>query len=95
VALLGVRLVERVAKLVPSIGSWSMPSTEVGSGMPAASRIVGPISMQCVNCWRMPPASAMRPGQATTIGFRVPPRWLPVCLPHWNGVLPAQPHAAA
>ena len=33
-------------------------------------------------------------GQATTIGSLVPPRWLPVCLPHWNGVFPAQAQAA-
>ncbi len=34
-------------------------------------------------------------GQATTIGSRVPPRWLAICLPHWNGVLLACAHAAA
>ena len=37
----------------------------------------------------------MRSGQATTIGSRVPPRWLATCLPHWNGVLQACAQAAA
>ena len=40
-------------KLVPSIGSCSMPSTVLGSGMPAASRMVGPTSMQWVNWERI------------------------------------------
>ena len=36
-----------------------------------------------------------RPGQETTIGLRVPPRCEATCLPHWNGVLPAQAQAQA
>ncbi len=67
----------------------------VGSGMPTASRTVGAMSMQCVNCDRTSPPPSIRCGHATTIGSRVPPRWLPVCLPHWNGVLLACAHAAA
>ena len=38
---------------MPSIGSCAMPSTVSGSGMPAASRIVGPTSITCVNCERI------------------------------------------
>ncbi len=37
----------------------------------------------------------MRLGQAMTIGSRVPPRWLAICLPHWKGVLLACAQAAA
>jgi hypothetical protein len=37
-------------KLVPSIGSWAIPSTAVGSGRPTASRTIGATSMQWVNC---------------------------------------------
>ena len=80
---------------MPSIGSCAIPSTIVGSGSPTSSRIVGPTSMQWVNCGRMPPFASIRFGHETTIGFRVPPRWLPICLPHWNGVLLACAHAAA
>ena len=80
---------------MPSIGSCSIPSTTFGSGIPAASRIVGPMSMQCVNCERRSPLALILEGHATTIGLRVPPRWLAICLPHWNGVLPAHAHAAA
>jgi len=82
-------------KLVPSIGSWLIPSTVLGSGMPMASRTVGPMSMQWVNWVRSEPSPLYRAGQATAIGFRSPPRWLDICLPHLNGVLPACPQAAA
>ena len=58
------------------------------------SRIVGATSITWPNCERNPPASVMRAGQRTTIGFRVPPRCEPTCLPHLNGVFPAQAHAA-
>ena len=44
-------------KGVPCIGSCSMPSTRVGSGMPAMSRMVGATSIMWVNCERSPPAS--------------------------------------
>ncbi len=71
-----------------------MPSTSSGDGMPHTSRIVGARSVTWVNCDRSPPASVTRSGQWTTIGFRVPPRWEPTCLPHWNGVFPAHAQAA-
>jgi len=71
-----------------------MPSTDVGWGIPASSRIVGPMSMTWVNWVRRPPGSARWLGQCTTIGLRAPPRWEATCLPHWNGVFPAHAHAA-
>ena len=79
---------------VPCIGSCSIPSTVCGCGMPARSRIVGAMSITWPNCERKPPVSVMRSGQRTTMGLRVPPRWEPTCLPHWNGVFPAHAHAA-
>ncbi len=51
--------------------------------------------MQCVNCVRISPLAGILAGHATTIGSRVPPRWLAICLPHWNGVFIACAHAAA
>lgn len=51
--------------------------------------------MQCVNWARRSPFARIRSGHATTIASRVPPRWLPTCLPHWNGVLLACAQAAA
>jgi hypothetical protein len=59
--------------------------------MPAMSRMVGATSMTCVNCERSPPVAVIRWGQWMTMGFRVPPRCEPTCLPHWNGVLPPTP----
>ena len=53
------------------------------------------MSMQCVNCERRSPPASILAGHATTIGLRVPPRWLAICLPHWNGVFPAHAQAAA
>ncbi len=57
-------------------GSWCRPSAParsrrplVGSGMPAASRMVGPMSMQCVNWVRRSPWALIRSGHATTIGI--------------------------
>src|SRR5581483_4577928 len=72
-----------------------MPSISFGAGMPAASRIVGATSLTWVNWPRSPPLSLIRFGHATTIGSRVPPRWLATCLPHWNGVFPAHAQAQA
>ncbi len=66
-----------------------------GSGIPAASRIVGPTSITCVNCERITWSGSSRDGHEITMGSRVPPRWLAVCFPHWNGVLQAWAHAAA
>ena len=82
-------------KLVPSMASCSMPSTLVGSGKPMASNTVGAMSMQWVNWSRTCASGRIRVGQATTIGSRAPPRWLAICLPHWNGVLLACAHAEA
>ncbi len=48
-----------------------------------------------MNCVRRSPPAAIRFGQEITIGSRVPPRWLAICLPHWNGVLFACAQAAA
>ena len=79
----------------PCSGSWAMPSTVLGAGMPATSRIVGAMSITCVQCGRSAPVSVTRAGQWTTIGSRFPPRCEPTCLPHWNGVLPAHAQAAA
>ena len=59
---------------MPSIGSCSMPSTTFGSGMPAASSMVGARLSQWVNCERTFRSATMRRGHATTIGLRVPPR---------------------
>lgn len=82
-------------KLVPSIGSCSMPSTASGSGIPAASRIVGATSMTCVNCERVSVLGFIRAGHASTIGLRVPPRCAASCLPHRNGEFSACAQAAA
>ena len=49
--------------LTPSIGFCFTPLTSVGSGMPAASRMVGAMSMTWWNCERTPPCvlDAVRP----------------------------------
>ena len=82
--------------MTPCIGCCSMPSTCVGGGMPATSRMVGPMSMHVreLRCAGRR-ESLIRAGQWTTIGLRVPPRCEATCLPHWNGALPAHAHAAA
>ena len=56
------------------MGSCSIPSTDVGAGIPATSRIMGATSITWANWERSPPASVMRSGQCTTRGLRVPPR---------------------
>ena len=48
------------ANVTPCIGSWSIPSTDEGTGMPAMSRMVGATSMTCVNCERSPPVAVIR-----------------------------------
>ena|GEM_PF-6935385 len=55
----------------------------------------GPMSVAWVNWDRRVPTSLIRSGQETTSGLRVPPRWEPTCLPHWNGVFPAHAQAVA
>lgn len=51
--------------------------------------------MQWVNCGLRSPPPAIRLGHEITIGSRVPPRWLAICLPHWKGALLACAQAAA
>ena len=72
--------------LVPSMGDCCTPFTIVGSGSPAASRIVGAMSITCVNCERNPPFSSIPSGQCTIVPLRVPPQCDATCLVHWNGV---------
>ena len=36
--------------------------------------MVGAMSTTWLNCWRITPSCLMWPGQATTIGLRVPPK---------------------
>ena len=63
-----------------------MPFTESGSGIPAASRIVGATSMTWLNCERISPFALMPFGQWTTVPLRVPPQCDATCLVHWYGV---------
>ncbi len=81
--------------LVPSIGDCCTPFTMVGSGRPAASRIVGATSMQCVNCVRSPPRSSIPFGQCTIVPLRVPPQCEATCFVHWKGVSMAQAQPTA
>ena len=67
--------------VTPSIGFCGMPLTTFGSGMPAASRIVGTTSMTWWNCVRISPFALIPFGQWTTSGLRVPPKWL---RPAWS-----------
>ena len=59
------------------------PSTKVGSGMPAASRMVGATSMTWWNWERTSPLAVMPFGQWTIVPLRVPPQWEATCLVHW------------
>jgi hypothetical protein len=52
------------------------------------------MSMTWVNWLRRPPLSLMWSGHEMIIGLRVPPKWLAICLVHWNGVFMACAHAA-
>src|SRR6266850_1261307 len=81
------------AMLTPSIGFCAMPLTIDGAWMPAASRMVGTMSIMWWNWLRMPPASLMRLGQAMAIPCRVPPKCDATCLVHLNGVSKAHDHA--
>ena len=81
--------------LVPSIGDCCTPLTMVGSGNPAASRIVGAMSMTWANCDRTPPFSRMPVGQWTIVPLRVPPQCEATCLVHWNGAQFAHAHPTA
>src|SRR5215471_443761 len=79
--------------LTPSIGLCLIPSTISGARMPAASRIVGTISITWWNCLRMPPGSLMWPGHEIAMPCRVPPKCDATCFVHLNGVSNA--HAQA
>src|SRR6476659_4030671 len=72
--------------LVPSIGDCRTPLTIVGSGRPAASRMVGATSITWLNCDRSPPWSWIPRGQCTIVALRVAPQCEATCLVHWNGV---------
>ena len=72
--------------LTPSMGAWVTPCTVLGSGRPAASRMVGATSMTWVNCSRSSPRAVMRAGQCTMVPLRVPPQCEATCLVHWYGV---------
>ena len=62
--------------LVPSMGDCSTPLTMVGSGSPAASRMVGATSMTWVNWERSPPCSldAVRPVHDGAVAGAAPVR---------------------
>src|SRR4029078_7695014 len=81
--------------LVPSIGDCCTPLTIVGSGRPAASRIVGAMSMTGGNCVRSPPLPGIPFGQCTMVPLRVPPQCEATCLVHWNGAELAHAHPTA
>ena len=81
--------------LVPSIGDCRTPLTMVGSGSPAASRIVGATSMTWVNWERRPPVSVIPRGQWTIVPLRVPPQWEATCLVHCSGVFIAHAQPTA
>ena len=71
--------------LTPSIGFCSIPLTDVGSAMPAASRIVGTRSITWWNWLRSSPRAAIPPGHEIAIPLREPPKWDATCFIHWNG----------
>ncbi len=62
-----------------------MPFTWEGISIPAASNIVGTMSMTWWNWVRSPPASPMPFGQEIASALRVPPKWDATCFVHWNG----------
>jgi hypothetical protein len=68
--------------LTPSSGFCAMPLTTLGAETCAASKIVGTMSMTWWNWVRSSPFALIPLGQWTTIGLRVPPKWLATCLVH-------------
>ena len=68
--------------LTPWIGFWCTPSTEIGSGSPAASRMVGATSMTWWNWERISPLALIPLGQCTMVPLRVPPQCDATCLVH-------------
>ena len=79
--------------LTPSIGFCWMPLTMSGAWMPAASRMVGTMSITWWNWVRIPPTSLIWPGQEIASPCRVPPKCDATCLVHLKGVSNAQDHA--
>ena len=65
------------------MGDCWTPLTNAGSGIPAASRMVGATSMTWQNWLRVPPLSVMPLGQCTIVPLRVPPQCDATCLVHW------------
>ena len=78
------------ARLVPSMGDCAMPSTVSGARMPAASRMVGTMSITWWNWSRVPPRSLIRAGQEMAMPWRTPPKCEATCLVQLKGVLKAQ-----
>ena len=81
--------------LTPSMGRCVTPCTVFGSGMPAASRMVGATSMQWANWLRISPRAEMPLPQRTIVPLRVPPQCDATCLVHWYGVSMAWAHPMA
>src|SRR5262245_5340248 len=81
--------------LTPSMGFCLIPSTISGAAMPAASRIVGTMSMTWWNWVRMPPTSLMWLGHEIAMPCRVPPKCEATCLTHLKGVSNAHAHGTA
>ena len=72
--------------LTPSMGFWVTPLMLEGAVTPAASRMVGMMSMTWWNWERTAPLSLMRSGHEMTRPLRVPPKCEATCLAHWKGV---------
>ena len=68
--------------LTPSIGFCSAPFTRAGIAMPAASRIVGTMSMTWWNWLRCSPAALIPRGHEMASPLRVPPKWDATCFIH-------------
>jgi len=81
--------------LTPWMGICWTPFTLIGSGRPAASRIVGAMSITWWNWARSSPFAPMPRGQWTIVPFRVPPQCEATCLVHWYGVSIACAHPTA
>ena len=81
--------------LKPCNGICWMPLTNDGAGRPAASRIVGAMSITWVNWVRISPLASKPLGQCTTVPLRVPPQCDATCLVHWYGVFMAWAHPTA
>ena len=69
--------------LTPCSGICWMPLTNVGSGIPAASRTVVATSMTWWNWLRISPRASKPLGQCTIAPLRVPPKCEATCLVHW------------